>query len=112
MYRWCNKSSGQWSEVRGQENPEGAGIFIRLLIGSVFGISLLAFLIWWVPTIGLANINTALPYILAILLVSLIIFMFVSAFLLALSASGRTVPFPGKLRGLLVKLFFPVVSFL
>lgn len=112
MYKWCKKSSGQCSEVRGQENPEGAGIFIRLLIGSVFGISLLAFLIWWVPTIGLANINKSLPYILAILLISVTLFLLASAFLLALAASGHSVLFPGKLRGLLVKLFFPAVSFL
>lgn len=112
MYKWCNKSSGQGSGVRGQENPESAGIFIRLLIGSVLGISLFAFLLWWVPTIGLANINKTLPYILAILLISVILFLLVSAFLLALSASGRNVPFPGKLRGLLVKLFFPAVSLL
>lgn len=109
MYKWCNKNSQELGV--GSQEP-GSRLFIWLLMASVMVISFLAFLIWWVPTIGLANINKTLPYILAILLISAILFLLVSAFLLALSASGHNVPFPGKLRGLLVKLFFPVVSFL
>lgn len=104
---------------RGQSNfplplreDEVAITFIWLLIGSVLSISFLGFLIWWIPTIGLGNINKALPYVLAIIFIGVVLFLFISAFLLALSASGHNVPFPGKLRGLLVKLFFPAVSFL
>lgn len=109
MYSWCNKNS-QGSGVGSRES--GSSLFIWLLMVSVILISLLSFLIWWVPTIGLANINKTLPYILAASLTGVILLLLVSAFLLALSASGHNVPFPDKLRGLLVKLFLPVVSFL
>lgn len=104
MYKWCNNKDGQESG--------SLGIFIWLLAGFIFGISVLAYLVWWVPTIGLGNINKALPYILAVTLSGITFFLIVSAGLIALSASGLDVPFPGKLRGLLVKLFFPAMSFL
>jgi len=111
MFKWCDKSSGRGPGVRGQRSGTET-TFIWLLIASVAGISLLAFLLWWVPTIGLGNINRALPYLLAVLLIGIILFLFSSASLLALSASGRNVPFPDKLRGILVKLFFPAMLFL
>jgi len=111
MYKWCRKNNSGLSTADGQESRNSI-TFITLLIGSVIAISLLAFLLWWVPTIGLGNINRSLPYILAILLACLILFLLTSASLLALCASGAVVPFPGRLRGLLVKLFFPAMSFI
>lgn len=111
MYKWCRKNREQVSGDR--EQGEGVLTTFRwLLTVSVFAISLLAFLLWWVPTIGLGNINRALPYMLAVLLAGVTLFLVISAVLLALSASGFNVPFPGSLRGLLVKLFFPAMSFL
>lgn len=107
MYnKWCEKKKdgGQRS------GPETT--FIWLLTASVFAISSLAFFLWWIPTIGLGNINRTLPYILAIFLSGLILFLLVSASLLVLSAAGHDVPFPDKLRGLLVKLFLPAMMFL
>lgn len=118
MFKWCNKDEGQGARGKGQEgveprlSPKTELTFIWLLTASVASISLLAFLLWWIPTTGLGNINRALPYILAIFLIGIILFLLASASLLALSASGRSVPFPGKLRGLLVKLFFPAMTFL
>lgn len=111
MYKWCKKNSAQRSAVGGQETSNSA-TFISLLIGSVIAISLLAFLLWWIPTIGLGNINRTLPYLLAVFLFLIMSFLLTAAVLLALSASGRNVPFPDKLRGLLVKLFLPAVTFL
>lgn len=105
MYNSCKKKKKE-----GRDSG-GTGIFIRLLLASVAGLSMLAFLLWWVPTKGLGNINSALPYILALLLAGMTFFLFISALLLALSASGLNVPFAGTLRGLLVKLFFPAISF-
>jgi len=87
-------------------------LFIGLLAASVVAISSLAFFLWWIPTIGLGNINRTLPYILAIFLGGLILSLLVSASLLVLSAAGHNVPFPDKLRGLLVKLFLPAMIFL
>ncbi|MDO8445377.1 MAG: DUF116 domain-containing protein [Deltaproteobacteria bacterium] len=117
MYKWCKKDRGQGvkgssESPRTLEPTNPRTLFIGLLIASVAGISILAFLLWWVPTIGLGNINRALPYVLAVLLIGIILFLLSSASLLALSASGRNVPFSDKLRGILVKLFFPAMLFL
>lgn len=111
MYKWCREKSVYGSGGRGLESDTET-TFIWLLIASVAGISLLAFLLWWVPTTGLGNINSTLPYLLAIFLFGGILFLFIAASLLALSAAGFNVPFPGKLRGLLVKLFLPAMTFL
>jgi hypothetical protein len=131
MYRWCKKDRGQGvkdvvgATLRGcPGRPHRAALtgtlepsnprtlFIALLIASVLGISVLAFLLWWIPTVGLGNINRTLPYILAIFLIGAIVSLLVTASLLAMSASGRKVPFPYELRGLLVKLFLPAMSLL
>ena len=106
MYKWCEKKKD------GSQRSGTEATFIWLLAASVFAISSLAFFLWWVPTIGLGNINRALPYILAIFLGGLILSLLVSASLLVLSAAGHNVPFPDKLRGLLVKLFLPAMIFL
>ncbi|MBM2837945.1 MAG: hypothetical protein HW415_570 [Deltaproteobacteria bacterium] len=106
MYKWCKES-------RGQENLEpGTSLFVWLLAASVFAISSLAFFLWWIPTIGLGNINRTLPFILAVILGGLILSLLLSASLLVLSAAGHDVPFPDKLRGLLIKLFLPAMLFL
>lgn len=113
MFRWCKESREKKAGGRGQEELEpGTSLFIWLLTASVFFISALAFFLWWIPTIGLGNINRTLPYILAAFLGGLVLFLLLSALLLVLSAAGHNVPFPDKLRGLLVKLFLPAVIFL
>ena len=104
MYNSCKKKE--------YKDSAATDIFLWLLLASVIVLSVLAFLLWWVPTTGLGNINSALPYIVAAVLAGLIIFLSVSSLLLALSASGFNVLFAGSLRGLLVKFFFPAISFL
>ena len=106
MYKWCEKKK----EGGQRSGPEAT--FIWLLAASVFAISILAFFLWWIPTVGLGNINRTLPFILAVFIGGLILSLLVSASLLVLSAAGHDVPFPDKLRGLLVKLFLPVMLFL
>lgn len=106
MFKWCENNR------QGSQRSDQEKIFIWLLTASVFAISLLAFLAWWIPTIGLGNINSTLPYVLAFFLAGLILILILSAFLLVLSAAGYNVPFPDKLRGLLIKFFLPAMTFL
>ena len=106
MYKWCEKKK----EGGQRSGPEAT--FIWLLAASGFAISILAFFLWWIPTVGLGNINRTLPFILAVFIGGLILSLLVSASLLILSAAGHDVPFPDKLRGLLVKLFLPAMLFL
>ncbi len=61
-----DKWQGNSSSV---EYRPGVGPFLALLAASSVGIVLVGFLLWFIPTIGLANIHPALPFITGALLV-------------------------------------------
>ena len=49
-------------------------IFVSLLLVTGFVLTGMAFLLWWVPYVGLSNIHPSLPLILALVLGSLLLF--------------------------------------
>ncbi len=89
------------------------GFFIFLLFLSAAFIFAALTLLWWVPTVGLKNIHPLLPVIAAVIFVGSIAFVFVGFILITITIiRGKDVLPSFRLRGLFIKLFFPLMTFI
>ncbi len=82
-----------------------------LLLGGATGLVLgLAFLLWWVPSIGLENIHPALPLLFGILLGTVALVIVGGLTLLVLTLlTGRDLFIANWLRKMVVKYLFPAM---
>ncbi|MDY7032690.1 MAG: DUF116 domain-containing protein [Thermodesulfobacteriota bacterium] len=72
----------------------------------------LAFLLWWVPYVGLSNIHPNLPFLFGLSLGIVILIILTGIVLLTSSVIlEREVFFSHKLRGAVVKIVFPILVF-
>ena len=86
------------------------GIFVFLLLITCLFMVGFAFLLWWIPYIGLANIHTSLPLILAILLGCVILFCLGGALTLVFTIiRGKNLFFNRRIRGLVIRILFPLL---
>ncbi len=86
------------------------GVFLLLLGLCAFGLFVVGFFFWYVPTVGLGNIHPVLPYVLAAIIIVVCGIVFWGAIGIALSLiSGRAVTPSSRYRGFLVKLFLPAM---
>lgn len=83
-------------------------LFIAVLSGACALVLGLAFLLWWVPSVGLANIHPLLPVLLGSLLgiIALLIVGGLALLILTL-LTGRDLFFSERLRGIVIKYLFP-----
>ncbi len=85
-------------------------IFIGLLAVTCLILSGLAYVLWWVPNVGLQNIHPYLPAILAATLGLLVLAVVAGSILLTLTIlAGRDFILSRKLRGAVVKVLFPLL---
>jgi hypothetical protein len=92
-----------------RERPQKRTFIFLLLIACVVIVGL-AVLLWWVPYVGLANINKHLPLILGIFFGCLVIFCLGGALTLVLTIlGGRNLFFTRRLRGLVIRVLFPLL---
>ena len=85
-------------------------IFIGLLAVTCLILSGLAYVLWWVPNVGLQNIHPYLPAILAGTLGLLVFAVVAGSILLTLTIlAGRDFILTRKLRGAAVKVLFPLL---
>jgi uncharacterized protein len=83
-------------------------LFIAVLCGACAALLLLAFLLWWVPSVGLANIHPALPIVFGTLLGLVVLLLVGGLGLLILTLlTGRDLFFSDRLRGVVIKYLFP-----
>lgn len=83
-------------------------VFIGLLAGACALVLLGAFLLWYVPSVGLANIHPVLPILLGSLLAILALIIVGGLSLLVLTLlTGRDLFFSQRLRGIVIKYLFP-----
>ncbi|UCG14901.1 MAG: DUF116 domain-containing protein [Deltaproteobacteria bacterium] len=69
-----------------------------------------AYILWWVPYVGLRNIHSYLPTILGSILGLVVLAVFVGSLLLILTIlAGRDFFLSKKLRGAVVKVLFPLL---
>lgn len=83
-------------------------LFIGVLCGACAMVLLLAFLLWWVPSVGLANIHPLLPVVFGTLLGGVVLLLLAGLGLLILTLlTGRDLFFSNRLRGVVIKYLFP-----
>lgn len=83
-------------------------LFIGLLGGACLLVLLLAFLLWFVPSVGLVNIHPALPMAFGILLGLLALLLVGGLSLLVLTLlTGRDLFFSERLRKIVIRYLFP-----
>ncbi|MFH1623693.1 MAG: DUF116 domain-containing protein [Pseudomonadota bacterium] len=101
-----------------QDMQKGSGrsqkvVFVGLLAFSGLILLLLAFLIWWVPYVGLTTIYHGLPLVFGVLLGIIILIITTGIVLLTSTVVlEREVLFSNKLRGVVVHIVFPLMVLL
>lgn len=71
----------------------------------------LLFLLWWIPTVGLASIHPSLPYITGAAFGLMSLVALVGALLLIFTAGfGKETVFTRLFRGVVIKLLLPVIE--
>ena len=85
-------------------------VFIGLLAVTCVILGGLAYLLWWVPNVGLHNIHPYLPDILAVVLGLVVLAVVAGSLLLTVTIiAGRDLFLSKKLRGAVVKVLFPLL---
>ena len=85
-------------------------VFIGLLAVTCVILGGLAYLLWWVPNVGLHNIHPYLPNILAVILGLVVFAVIAGSLLLTVTIiAGRDFFLSKKLRGAVVKVLFPLL---
>jgi len=85
-------------------------LFIGLLAGACALVLAVAFLLWWVPSVGLANIHPLLPLLFGTLLSALALVIVAGLSLLILTLlTGRDLFFSDRLRGIVIRYLFPAI---
>jgi len=85
-------------------------IFISLLLLACIVLLGLAFLLWWIPYVGLANIHPSAPLVLAAVFCCLVLFGLGGALTLIFTIiRGRNLFFNRRIRGLVIRVLFPLL---
>jgi hypothetical protein len=97
------------AETEDQRQPTKRIFILLLLLACVVMVGL-AFLLWWVPYVGLANIHRNLPVILAIFLGGFVLFWLGGALTLVFTIiRGKNLFFNRRIRGVVIRFLFPLL---
>ncbi len=85
-------------------------IFIALTISAIMLVSAIIFLLWLIPAIGLVNIHPLLPkFGFAVVIILLGMLSIGAGILIYGIISGREIVFAQRLRGIVMKLLYPII---
>jgi hypothetical protein len=85
-------------------------VFIFLLLVTSVLLLGVAFLLWWVPYVGLANIHESVPVILAVLLGGIVLVSFGAVLTLVFTIiRGKNLFFNRRIRGVVIRVLFPLL---
>ncbi len=85
-------------------------VFIFLLLVTSVLLLGVAFLLWWVPYVGLANIHESLPVILAVLLGGVVLVSLGAVLTLVFTIiRGKNLFFNRRIRGVVIRVLFPLL---
>jgi uncharacterized protein len=94
-----------------RNEPSRKRLFIGLLCGTGLAVCALLALIWIIPYIGLANIHPLVPWVLGVFFAAAILLVLWATLGLATSvAIGRPFLASDHLRGIMAKLFLPLMT--
>lgn len=104
-------ADGGLSKARDQRAlTERKRLFIGLISASSLLVSAVLALLWYIPVIGFDSIHPYAPWIFGGVMLALILAVLTSAAVLVLNILlGRPVLFSGRVRGLTIKLFLPLM---
>ena len=99
----------RFSDPENQRQPTKRIFILLLLLACVVMVGL-AFLLWWVPYVGLSNIHRYLPGILAIFLGGFVLFWLGGALTLVFTiVRGKNLFFNRRIRGVVIRVLFPLL---
>jgi len=85
-------------------------VFIFLLLVTCILLLGVAFLLWWVPYVGLANIHVSVPVILAVLLGGIVLVSLGAVLTLVFTIiRGKNLFFNRRIRGVVIRVLFPLL---
>ena len=95
--------------LSGAKRPQKR-IFISLLLITCVLMVGAAFLLWWIPYVGLTYIHPSMPFVLAVALGGLVLFGLGGAVTLLLTIiRGKNLFFNRRIRGVLIRILFPLL---
>jgi len=101
------------TEVRPMDKPPRKRLFVALMGVTCLLIVGFIYLLWWVPTRGLANIHPDLPRLSGMILGALSCLAVFGTLLLVLTtALGKDILFTRFMRGVVIKFLLPVIELL
>jgi hypothetical protein len=96
-------------KVEGSQPPQKR-IFIFLLLITCVVMVGLAFLLWWVPYVGMTNIHPSLPLIVGVVFAAMVLFGLGGALTLVFTIiRGKNLFFNRKIRGVVIRILFPLL---
>ncbi len=85
-------------------------VFIFLLLVTSVVLLAIAFLLWWVPYVGLSNIHESVPLILAVLLGCVVLVSLGAVLTLLFTIiRGKNLFFNRRIRGVVIRVLFPLL---
>lgn len=91
-------------------HPPRKSLFIFLLIVTCIFITSFAFLLWWIPYIGLTNIHPKLPIFLAVTFGFIVLFMLGGTMTLIFTIiRGKNLFINRRIRGIVIRILFPLL---
>ena len=85
-------------------------VFIFLLLVTSVLLLGVAFLLWWVPYVGLANIHESLPVLLAVVLGCIVLVSLGAVLTLVFTIiRGKNLFFNRRIRGVVIRVLFPLL---
>jgi len=98
-------------KVEGMQRPEKRTFIFLLLVTCVVLVGL-AFVLWWVPYVGLSNIHPSLPLVLALVFAGIVLFALGGALTLVFTIiHGKNLFFNRRIRGVVIRILFPLLVF-
>jgi hypothetical protein len=96
-------------KVEGSQPPQKRIFILLLLITCVVMVGL-AFLLWWVPYVGMTNIHPSLPLIVGVVFAAMVLFGLGGALTLVFTIiRGKNLFFNRKIRGVVIRILFPLL---
>jgi len=90
--------------------PPQKRIFVFLLLITCVVLVGLAFLLWWVPYVGLTGIHKSLPLVLAVVFAGFVLFGLGGALTLVFTIiRGKNLFFNRRIRGVVIRILFPLL---
>jgi hypothetical protein len=101
------------ADLKQMDKPPRKRLFVALMGVTCLLIVGVIYLLWWVPTRGLANIHPDLPRLAGLFLGALSCLAVLGTILLVLTtALGKDILFTRFMRGVVIKFLLPVIEFL